>query len=387
VSASPPETTRITILTEIPAPFRVPLFNALAATTNVELDVIFLAQADPRRNYSVDEADLAFRRRTLPGRSILRKPRWLIVNGRVASTLDELRPDVLVIGGWNQPTFWRAFTWARRHAIPVVVWVESTALDTRPSIGILERARRTAIERAAAFIVPGIASADYVRTLGARDEAIAIAPNAVDMRVFREAVEAARADRELLRSTLSLGRATLLYVGRLDPEKGLDVLLHAVRNLDADLVVAGVGRDAERLRRSASANVRFVGWLEPQELVPWYAAADVFVLPSLSEPWGMVLNEAAAAALPIVTTTAVGAAMDLVEEGVNGYAVAPGDAEALERALRVLCEDEPLRASAGRRSAALADTRRPEDWASAVAELSRALAPPRGRAQGTVSSR
>jgi glycosyltransferase involved in cell wall biosynthesis len=366
---------RVTLMTEIPAPFRIPLFNALASTPDILLEVVFLADSDPRRNYRVDPAELGFRWQTLPGASVLHRSRWLMLNRRIGRVLAETRPDVLVIGGWNQPAFWQGFWRATRRRIPVVIWVESTAHDARPNSGPLDAAKRFLIRRSTAFIVPGQASAAYLRALGAGDTTIAIARNAVDMTIFRERVSVARADRERIRADLRLERQTILYVGRLEPEKGLDVLFEAVRDLEAEVVLVGIGGEEERLRGLAPPNVRFIGWLDRDDLVPWYAAADVFVLPSVSEPWGMVINEAAAAALPIVSTTAVGAAFELVDDGVNGFRVEPGDAVGLHIALRRLVDDPDLRRAAGIRSSALADTHRPEDWAASVGELVRSLRP------------
>jgi glycosyltransferase involved in cell wall biosynthesis len=115
--------------------------------------------------------------------------------------------------------------------------------------------------------------------------------------------------------------------------------------------------------------VVFAGHALREELSRWYAAADAFVLPSRSEPWGMVLNEAAAAGLPLVATEAAGAAYDLIEPGVNGYLVPPDDVGALAGALRRVEADAAWRASAGRRSRELVQAFTPEAWATALARL------------------
>ena len=159
-------------------------------------------------------------------------------------------------------------------------------------------------------------------------------------------------------------------MGRLSPEKGVDVLLKA---FDGDLVIAGSGPEEARLRSLASPQVRFLGHVDRDELPRWYAAADVLALPSLSEPWGMPLNEGAAAGLPLVATDAVGAAHDLIEDGVNGFRVPAGDVEALRAALRRLADDEPFRRAAGARSRELAERFTPEAWADAVAKLAESL--------------
>ena len=100
-------------------------------------------------------------------------------------------------------------------------------------------------------------------------------------------------------------------------------------------------------------------------------AVDVFVLPSRSEPWGMVLNEAAAAGLPLVATEAVGAAHDLIEPGANGFRVPVNDVAALAEALRALEADAELRRAYGERSREVVGRFRPEAWADAVSAAAR----------------
>jgi glycosyltransferase involved in cell wall biosynthesis len=354
---------RLALLTEIPAPYRIPLFNALAE--RVELRALFLARRDPRRPfYEPHEEEWRFDRRVLGGAQIRRGGRWVVLSRGVLRALREFRPDAVGVGGWNQPAFWLALAYCRARRIPLLVWVESTARDARAGTGPLELAKRLLIRRASGFFVPGRASAEYVRSFGVPDRRIALAPNAVDSEIFgRAAVD--RSGRET---------CTFLYAGRLDAEKGLDVLLRAFARSPGRLVIAGSGPEEEELRARADGRVRFAGPLDRDALVPLYAEADAFVLPSRSEPWGMVLNEAAAAGLPLVATDGAGAAHDLIEEGVNGFRVPVGDEDALAAALTRLAEDEPLRLAAGARSRELAARFTPEAWAEGVAQLARKLA-------------
>jgi glycosyltransferase involved in cell wall biosynthesis len=354
---------RLALLTEVPAPFRVPLFNALAARDDVEPLVLFLAAADPRRPYYRLHADEhRFRSQVLPGREVSRGGRWVVVSRGVVRALRRFDPQIVVVGGWNQPGFWEALVWAKAKRRPVVTWVESTARDSRSGSRPLEAAKRALVRASDGFLVPGRASAAYLRGFGIGDRPVATAPNAVDAAVFSRAA----VDRS------GRGRPTLLYAGRFDPEKGLDVLLEAVRGLEADLVLVGSGREEERLRAAAPANVRFEPPVDRDGVARYYAEADAYVLPSRSEQWGMVLNEAATAGLPIVASDAAGAAYELVEDGVNGFRVPAGDAVALRRALERVV-DPDFRASAGARSRELAAAHTPEAWADAVAGLARTL--------------
>jgi len=349
---------RIGLLTEIPAPYRIPLFNALAATPEVELRVLFLSQRDPRRQYPVYETEFRFDRRVLPGVGVLARGRWVMFNRGARRELDRFAPDVVLLGGWNQPAFWTGLRWARRHRRPVVLWVESTLHDERSGSLILERLKRRAVAAASGFLVPGRAARAYVQSLGVPEEKIVIAPNAVDLSIF--SVEPDRRAREGCR---------FLYVGRLAPEKGLDVLLRAFERVPGELVIAGSGPQQDELRRIVNGRVELLGQVPREDLPALYAAADCFVLPSRSEPWGMVLNEAAAAGLPLVATDAVGAGYDLIEDGVNGYRVPVDDEDALAAALSTVAEHPQWRLAAGDRSRELTMGYTGEAWAARVTDL------------------
>lgn len=354
---------RLALLTEIPAPYRIPLFNALAE--RVELDVLYLREQNPkRRHYRLHENELSFRWRVLRGADLTVGQRWLVLNRGVGAALRSLEPDAVLLGGWNQPAFWSAALHARRRHLPLLVWVENTLREA----GV--RGPKRLLARAAdAFVVPGRASEDYVRELAPTAQ-VTTAPNAVDGRLFASR----RGDRDALRSEHGLTRTTILYVGRLSPEKGVDVLVEVARDLPADVVVAGSGPEESRLRASAPSNVRFLGDVDRDELPCWYAAADVLCLPSRRDPWGMTLNEGAAAGLALVASDAAGATQELVEDGVNGYRVAAGDPGALHRALCRLCGDDDLLAAAQRRSLEIGSTFTPARWADAVATATTALA-------------
>src|SRR4051812_18141634 len=104
-------TIRIALLTEIPAPFRIPLFNALAARSHVELEVMFLSDHDPRRTYRVYRDEFRFEQTVLPRVDLQARGRWVALSRGVTRTLQRFRPDVLIVGGWNQPAFWQALLW------------------------------------------------------------------------------------------------------------------------------------------------------------------------------------------------------------------------------------------------------------------------------------
>jgi glycosyltransferase involved in cell wall biosynthesis len=357
-------TVRIALLTEIPAPFRIPLFNALADRADVDLRVLFLSDRDPKRPYPIYDTEFKYDWQVLPGKSVVRGGRWIVVNGRVLSELSRFSPDAIVVGGWNQPAFWQALAYAKLRGKRLIGWVESTARDERPGSGGTERAKRTFLAACDAFVVPGTASHEYLRELGVPDRRIYRAPNAVEASFFKSPAE----------RPADVSR-TILCVARLDPEKDVGLLIRAAEHMpDVSLVLAGAGSQSDELRalagRIAPGRVRFLGFVPREELAALYASAGLFVLPSRSDQWGMVLNEAAAAGLPIVATEAVGAAWDLIDDGVSGARVPVGDEGALMKAIERFCGDT----AAGRRSATLVERFTPAAWADGVAAAAGARA-------------
>ncbi len=172
-----------------------------------------------------------------------------------------------------------------------------------------------------------------------------VVPLAVDPQRFAT-FDAAEIER--LRS--EWGAPVVLSVGVLRYYKGLHVLLAALRHVDARLVVVGDGSERKQLEMQArelgvSQRVHFVGRVSDEDLPSYYQSADLFVLAShlRAEAFGIVLLEAMAACLPLVTTEIGTATSEINRHGETGFVVPPNDSEALARALKVLLADQGLR--------------------------------------------
>jgi 1,2-diacylglycerol 3-alpha-glucosyltransferase len=169
---------------------------------------------------------------------------------------------------------------------------------------------------------------------------------------------------------------TILYAGRLGPEKNLPYLLRAFADLlrsvpEAMLWIAGRGPERESLERLCTqlgigSQVRFLGFLDHPTLASYYAACDVFVLPSLEEAQPLVAMEAMWFGKPVIVTRAIVAATEMVDEGINGYIVDPDNPRELEDRLATLVAGGDLRSRMGEASRRRAEAYRPELVVSAL---------------------
>ena len=368
---------RVTILTEIIAPYRIPVFNALARRSEIDLHVIFLARTDlSLREWHVYEDEIHFSYEVLPS---LRKRigrQNFIFNSHVKHSLARSRPHAVVCGGYNYLAFWQALHWARRHKVQFLLWSESTANDYREQHGIVEVLKKSFLRRCDAFVVPGKSALHYLEMFGVSRHKIFIARNAVDTELFAVFAGHARNHAVQLRNQLALPERYFLYVGRLVQEKGVLDLLAAYAELPEELreqvglVIAGDGPLRSDLEAAAReiypGNIHFAGFVHREQLPIYYGLAECLVMPTHTDPWGLVVNEAMACGLPVICTSVAGCALDLVRE--NGKLTQPGNILQLNDAMTAMACDPDLRLDMAEKSTELIREYSPETWAAGMAE-------------------
>jgi 1,2-diacylglycerol 3-alpha-glucosyltransferase len=200
----------------------------------------------------------------------------------------------------------------------------------------------------------------------------------VDNELFATAAKAARQNATALRAQLGLPERYVLFVGRLVRGKGVFELLSAYAKLDertreqVGLVYAGDGVARRQLEaQSASISpgmVRFAGFVQRDPLATYYALADMLVLPTYNDPWGLVVNEAMACGLPVIVSQVAGCAADLVKENWNGMLINPMDVSALAAAIDRIAENPELRAAMGTNSAELISSYSPAAWSLGISQ-------------------
>jgi glycosyltransferase involved in cell wall biosynthesis len=212
----------------------------------------------------------------------------------------------------------------------------------------------------------GTRQAQYLKHYGVPEARMRIARMTVDVDYIRASCAAADPQaRQQARRSLDIGRdeVTFLFVGRLSPEKGLHTLLVAFERLLAEqpaakLLVVGDGSQREQVEAAClrTSAMKYLGRRDFHGVIDAYRVSDVLVLPSIFEPWGLVVNEAMAAGLAVVAADSVGCVDDLVQHGSTGLVFRAGDVEDLAAALRRMVRNPAERRAMAQRGQALIAT-------------------------------
>jgi glycosyltransferase involved in cell wall biosynthesis len=261
--------------------------------------------------------------------------------------------------GWSQPMDLAAWDVAARLHLPLLIRGDSTLQGRRggPLRRWLHRQiYRRRFRRVAACLAVGSWNADFYRAYGVTEERIFSVPYAVDNVFFQRRAAEARPYRAALRRKLGLSddRPIVLFCGKLIAKKDAATLIRAMAQEPAQLLVVGDGELRSPLEALAAellpGRACFAGFCNQSELPALYDLADLFVIPSTYEPFGLVVNEVMNAGKPVIASDRVGCWPDLVRPGVNGAVFPAGDAAALAAALRPFLLDPALCERAGQAS-------------------------------------
>jgi len=333
---------RVLFITNYASPYRVCFYDELAKYMDVT--VLFSDRIEDKKHRSADwfisgegrfhAVQLQKRLGSMGGRDFcLDVTDWL-----------KQKWDAIVVCGYAYPTVVLAMAYLRLHRIPFYMEVDGGLI--RETAGPKLWFKRLLVSQATAWISSGSCTTDYLVHYGAKRDKVHHYPfTSLWQREILCAVPNA-AEKQQLRQKLGMTEKKIaLYVGRFDPRKGMDDLLHVAPDLDRDTGICFVGGEPTQehltlCREQNLTNVHFVGFKKKEALEEYYKAADLLVLPTWSDVWGLVINEAMAQGLPVVTTDRCVAGVELVKNGVNGYIVPARDPKALADAVnRVFRED------------------------------------------------
>jgi glycosyltransferase involved in cell wall biosynthesis len=324
----------------------LPLWSRLAERSDIELLLVTETPMERDRRWQV-ETDLPVEHVQLDSWTLdlawmavgsgfkTRFDSYVYVPKRPLAPLRRFSPHVVVAAGggvWSSPANIAALAARRRYGWAVVPWWNTFTRERRTlPRRLAEPWVRYFFRSADAWLAGGSRHARDVVRLGADPNRTVIAP-----------LTALGPNPPLERTGLLVpGQPRYLFVGRFIERKGIDVLLAAFRHVDSgELWLAGDGplRSLVEGEAKRDPRIRFLGYADEESLPELYRQADILMVPSLFEAWGLVVHEGLAYGLPVIATDQVAAADDLVNSGVNGYVVPAGSHEALAEAMGSVAE-------------------------------------------------
>ena len=383
---------KISCVEPVLAPYSIPRFTALQSLRRDDhLSVMALGATERIRKWQVQKASVEFEyAEAFPGETVENIAPHALVE-RVTGWLDDSDPEAVVIAGYYYPAMRAAARWARRRGRASIFMGDSQWVDQR-RIALREWAKGWWVRRNydAAFAA-GERTVEYLMRMGFPREWIWTGYDVVDNQAFAAGASVARSQEESLRNRLGLPQRYFLFVGRFAPEKNVFRLLEAYASYRQvagrrawGLVLVGGGPLEKELRARAQElrDVVFAGFQQGDAISLYYGLASSLVLPSISETWGLVVNEAMAAGLPVLVSQRCGCVPELVQDGENGFVCDPLDIEDLARLLGVMSSETVDGAKMGEASRQIVARYTPETWAQTLADcIERTLAGKRGNVE------
>ncbi|WP_120944094.1 glycosyltransferase family 4 protein [Helicobacter labacensis] len=312
------------IITPLPVFYKINLYNALAQ--RLKIFVVFLA-SDTKETRAKDFSTLdhaQFAYKVLFCGVLQERPLW----GNVAKLFKILRQHPyqrLLLGGWDCVEFWAGWAFSAKSKNAIVV--ESSIQESVIS-GLKAWVKKIFLARVSVGFVCGNLHAQLLEALGFKG-------------VTKTTHGVGIINPSSLKREPRPYAQKFICIARLTPVKNLEFLLRVFANLpDLSLSLVGAGELESQLKQMASANVSFLGAMPNKQLNALLCAHDVLILPSIAEPWGLVVEEALSVGVPVLVSRACGASV-LVQNGVNGFVFDPQDEGALKALLQSLENSYP----------------------------------------------
>lgn len=296
------------------------------------MNVLVCAEKEANRIWeSYHKENSHFNIKVLPGKSFfVQRFEWsLHFNFSIFRELKILKPSHIVAAGYDAPTVLAAMIYSKVYKIPLTLWFGSHKMSSRVSKGLIPFIRKSIVKLADSYVTYGTLASDYLVSMGIKGDKIITATNTVDVMHIKDLISP---NQSLLQKQ---SEANFLYVGQFIERKGVIELLNAFANMpnnSSTLTLVGYGPLKEKIiqiiQDKKIRNVILAGSTKTlEETVPYFLKSNILVMPSLSEVWGLVVNEALAAGMFVLSSKYAGATVDLIKNApINvGMAIDPLD--------------------------------------------------------------
>ena len=330
---------KILVISSYPAPYRVAVFRGLAQYYQMDIFFEFIQDQSRSADWFVRSDEF----------KVLNTPENKAAFDQCLKHVTEY--DLVLAYDYNNTNAGRLIRTCIRKRVPYIINCDGAFINPH---WLKDMVKKYYISHACGCFASGQHAAEYFLHYGAKKENIHFhqftSMSEVDVQM---AAQSGQSKSEL---------RAILTIGQFIHRKGFDVLLNAWKDVlqPAQLVLVGGGDLEEEYRQQIREldlkNVHLVGFVGKEKVFQYYHASDLFVLPTREDIWGLVINEAMASGLPVIGTDRCVAAMELIEEGVNGYVTAVGDVPALTEAMTKILTNEIMAAEMSEKNLAKIST-------------------------------
>ena len=359
--------TKVAVIHNLLTPYIIPFFKELVKQKEYQFK-FFLTSENKLNREQQKEIDNKFDYLILPKFSINFPDQdefSYFINPTFLYEIIKYKPDVIIAAGWDTFSYLLSFLYAKIFHKKFILWSGSTKYENNWRRIISRLLVRSLIKYSDALISYGTRAKKYLIQLRAKREKIFIAYNTVDIDFFIKAIsllrkaEPKKQEREIKKKKKTI----ILYIGQLIERKGIKDLIKAIEILKSKianivLLLVGDGIMKSEILNYLKKNqledtVRVMGNIKYNSLPEIYHLANIFVLPSREEVWGLVINEAMACGLPVITSNKTGASDDLVKQGENGFIFPARNYHILAQYLKTVIENPILARKMGENSSRL----------------------------------
>lgn len=335
----------IAVLCEEVTPYTIALIENVYDKMKCNFDIIFRNYRTSKHTWKIDTNNKNY---VILPHFKLKKIFVLI------KKLKSKKYDFVIINGYSNLCMLAAIVFCIARKIPFSIEIDTQLnIPSNPIKKFVKKVYLEFIFKYAYGFPGGTRQKELFRYYGMDEGKINIMPMTVDTKWFSDKNKILKEDKENIKNRLKINNEIImLFIGRLVKVKNLELLLDAFKEIDNKdnknaLVIVGDGEKDDKLKTKCKSesisNVYFEGSKQVEEVVEYYAIADVFILPSYKEPWGLVINEALACGLPVIVSDSVGAVDDLIKHAENGFIFKNNNLEQLIKYIKIILSDENVR--------------------------------------------
>ena len=325
---------RILFFTNIPSPYRIDFFNKLNKKNDVT--VLFDNYTEKGRNENWNKQ-----------KKCEFNYEFIKNKGKIVKYINQFKNDIIVITNYSENNETFAILYMKLKRIKYFMEIDGGII--KKDSFIKRKLKKSLISSASKYISPSEMSDKYLINYGAKENLIKRYNfSSLSQKDIEKNAEMIK-NKESIKKELNIKeKIIVLAVGQFIYRKGFDLLIKASKKFDKNIGVYIIGDNPTQeyknlCEKLKCTNINFVGFQDSESLKKYYASADIFVLPTREDIWGLVINEAMSFGLPIITTNNCLAGLELIENNEGGYIIDTDNVEQIYESVNKLAQNERLR--------------------------------------------